>query len=93
MHSLQHSLVMIYHSAYFQEQTEQAKTFTKRLRKIFDNLGRIFLRSRVLKEVELSSRKFPYLPAESAQQQVPSQKLIGTKKKFATPKHIIIVSR
>ena len=89
MHSLQHSSVMIYHSAYFQEQKERAKTFTKRLRKVFDNLEWIFLRSRVLKEVEQSSRKSPYLPAESAQQQVPSQKLIGTKKKFATPKHIL----
>ena len=42
-----------------QEQKDQAKTFTKRLRKIFDNLEWMFLRGRVLKEVEQSSREFP----------------------------------
>ena len=42
-----------------QEQKDRAKTFTKRLRKIFDNLEWMFLRGRILKEVEQSSREFP----------------------------------
>ena len=34
-------------------------TFTKRLRKVFDNLEWIFLRGRVLKQMEQTSREFP----------------------------------
>ena len=44
------------HLLYLQEQRQQATTFTKRLRKVFDNLERIFLRGRVLKQ---ASREFP----------------------------------
>ena len=73
---------------YFQEQKKRAKTFTKRLRKIFDNLEWIFLRNRVLKEVEQSAREFPSLSAESAlRQHAPSRKLISTKKIFMITEH------
>ena len=34
-------------------------SFTKRLRKTFDNLEWIFLRGQVLKQVEQASREFP----------------------------------
>ena len=44
---------------YLQEQRQQATTFTKRLRKIFGNLEWMFLRGRVLKQVEQTSREFP----------------------------------
>ena len=37
------------HLLYLQEQKQRATTFTKRLRKIFDNLEWMFLRGRVLK--------------------------------------------
>jgi hypothetical protein len=47
------------HLLYLQEQKQRATTFTKRLRKIFDNLEWMFLRGRVLKQVEQASREFP----------------------------------
>ena len=47
------------HLLYLQEQRQRATTFTKRLRKIFDNLEWMFLRGRVLKQVEQASREFP----------------------------------
>ena len=38
------------HLLYLQEQRQRATTFTKRLRNVFNNLERIFLRGRVLKQ-------------------------------------------
>ena len=39
------------HLLYLQEQRQRATTFTKRLRNVFNDLERIFLRGRVLKQV------------------------------------------
>ena len=49
------------HLLYLQEQRQRATTFTKRLKKVFDNLEWMFLRGRVLKQVEQASdsREFP----------------------------------
>ena len=64
-----------------QEQKDRAKTFAKRLRKIFDNLEWMFLRGRVLKAVEQSSREFPLAETQTVGK-------TSSKKKAPTPKSV-----
>ena len=47
------------HLLNLQEQKQRATTFTKRLRKVFDNLEWMLLRGRVLKQMKQASREFP----------------------------------